>query len=258
MKRTLLTWFLLLCPAPLWAAVTVDACVSEAGALCTNCDVATLTVAADANYLIAFAGKDRDEALPFTSATWDFGGTAQAMTPLTDNNATGAVVGRAWGLANPTVGNKTLRFVVGTSTQCCDLSICSLKGVDTSNPTGTIVENESTATVAGDSLAFTLGSGGLAVGYLIGQGTFTSFASGANQTEQFSTTTHCSGGDCRAVVTTLSVSPLDYSWTNTSTNFWDVVIPLNAGTSRRPVAPVLLSWLASLLSPFTPQEAWAQ
>jgi hypothetical protein len=255
MKRTLLTWFLLLCPAPIWAAVTVDACVSVAGAACTNCDVSTLTVAADANYLVAFAGKDRDEALPFTSATWDFGGTAQAMGTLSDNNATGAVVGQAWGLANPTTGNKTLRFVVANGSQCCDFSICSLKGVNTSNPTGTIVENESTATVAGDSLAVTVPTNGLVVGYLIGQGTFTSFASGANQTEQFSTTTHCSGGDCRAVLTTLSVSPLDYTWTSTSTNFWDVAIPFNAASTRKPSSAIIFG---ELLNWLLPGEAYAQ
>jgi hypothetical protein len=240
MKALLLT-LCLLWPTSALAAVALDACTKATPASCTTCDTTAHTVGAGANYLVVFVQGDNDSAgTTVSAASWDQGGTPQAMTALADNNGVGAGHGRAFGLANPTAGNKTLRVTSSSSSGCCDIFICSFTGVNTSSPTGTIVETESTANVAGDSLAFTVGSGGLAVAFLAGpQTAWASFSQGADQTQQqINNGTGCNS-DCVSITTTATISPMNYTWTATSRTFWHVVIPLNAITLR-PVSPIIL------------------
>lgn len=146
--------------------------------------------------------------------------------------------GVAYTLINPTPGNHTLRVNTDSSTQCCDIKICSFSGVNTVTPLGTIVEEESTGTTTGSSLAFTLNTGGLAVAYLIAQNPFTNFAQGADQTEQQTSVVGCATGDCFGVTTTATVSPMNYTWNSTGTDFWHVVLPINAALAR-PSAPII-------------------
>lgn len=246
MKKLLAAFLLsLFLPNVAFAAdVLLDACTKDDSVdSCSTCDTTAHTVAADANYLVVFVGTDTDRTAAFvTGVTWDFGGTAQDMTPAVEDShetATHGASGWAFVLANPTTGNKTLRVTTSSSSQCCDIKICSFKNVNTSDPLGTIVETESTATDDGDSLAFTDGSGVMAVAYLISQGPWTNFAQGSDQTEQQrSEATSCGIGDCWSIVTTATVSPIDYTWNSTGNDYWHVVIPLNAaasGSTRRRV-----------------------
>jgi len=240
MKTLLLTLCLCFVTPPAWAAVAVDSCTHFEGAGQANMDTTVHTVGAGANYLVVFVGTDSDVATSaITSVTWDFGGTAQAMGSVSDNAGTGVVMGAAYTLLNPTLGNKTLRVVNTVGTGCCDIKLCSFSGVDSVTPLGTIVENESTGVVAGDSLAFTVNTGGMALAYLVTQGPHASFAQGANQTQQQRATASCNAGDCDGTTTTATVSPMDYTWTSTGTDFWHVVLPINAAAGRRPIVPII-------------------
>jgi hypothetical protein len=242
MRTLLLALGLFLSPLSAWAAVALDACTNAEPASCTNCDTAAHTVAAGANYLVVFAGGDDNLAgTNFTGASWDQTGTPQAMTALADNGGVGNIYGRVFGLANPTVGNKTLRVTATSSNGTADIMICSFSGVDTSNPVtlANIAETESTATVAGDSLAFTLGSNGLAVAYLFTATTWPNYAKGANETARVRNSTSCNG-DCDGTLTTGTVSPFAPTWDSTSRNFWHVIIPLNASGGRKPSYPMVL------------------
>ena len=86
--------------SPVWAAVAKDACVNqETVSGCTSCDFSGVTVGAGANYLVVFVGQDQDIAASnITGATWDQGGSNQSMTALADNNGTGNLAAKAFGL----------------------------------------------------------------------------------------------------------------------------------------------------------------
>jgi hypothetical protein len=207
---------------------------------CTTCDVTTHTVGAGENFLIVFVGQDQDlAATNILSASWDQTGTPQSMTAQSDNNGTGVVVGKAFTLLNPTVGNKTLRVSLTNGSGCCEIMICSLSGVDPVTPLGSIVETENTGITTSDSLAFTLNTGGLAVAFLFQQSARAGFAQGADQTQLHLNSTGC-GGDCEAVMTVATVSPMNYTWNSGGEDFWHVVLPVNAASTRRAVPPMIL------------------
>jgi hypothetical protein len=240
MKKYLLTLVLCLFASPAFAAVGYTSCTYFEGAACTTCDTTVHTVGATDNYLLVFVGQDADLTEGnLTGASWDQAGTPQAMTPIANNNSVGVVVGKAFELVNPTVGNKTLRVTATTGTRCCDIVICSFTGVNTSAPSGTPVELESGGgSTTGSSLAVTIGSGGLAVDFLISQSAFTNFAAGANQDSRHATTTGCAA-DCQSQASTTTVSPPDYTWNSSSNAFWHVAIPINAASTRRAIPPMV-------------------
>jgi hypothetical protein len=236
--RGLFTLLCCLLASPAWAAVALDGtCTASDTSNGTTHDL-THTVGATANFLLAFVLLDADVD-EITGATWDFGGSAQAMTSQADS-ITGVIAGEVYTTVNPAVGTLTLRATTTNTQDRVYLVACDFTGVNTAAPLGTIVETESTGTVAGDSLAFTLNTGGLAIAALFGQSAWSSFAHGADQTEQFADAAGCdAGGGCHVVITTATVSPMDYTWTSTGVDFWHVVVPINAASTRRPIPPII-------------------
>lgn len=249
MRTILLACAIWCLPLVSHAAVAFGSCTQFESAGCTNCDITTHTVASGENFLVVFTHTDGTTPTQ-SSASWDQAGSPQSMTEQA-NMATGALRAKAWTLENPTVGNLTLR-VVQSGSGTMNAQICSFSGYGS---LGTVVETEQTATDSGDSLAFTINSGGMAVAYLGTQFGVSAFTQGADQTQRLREPgTGCGGAnDCDATTTTATVSPMDYTWTSSSADYWHVVIPMNA-VARPPSAPILLGWLMDLL---TPDEAYA-
>lgn len=236
---------LVLTPAVGWAAVAVDDCtIFDSPAAANDHDVTTLTVGATANYLLVFV-QSENSANTFT-VNWDDTGTPQAMSSIATNSV-GALKGEAFELVNPTAGNLTLE-VTSSNTNCCSIIACSFTGVNTSDPTDTPIEDEQTGSTTGTSVAFTLNAGGMAVSFLGSQGpAWAGFnaqpaGAGGTQTQREIDTDGCVGSsnDCQVSLYTGDTSPFAYTWNNSSVDFWHVVIPVNAASTRRPIPPMIL------------------
>lgn len=101
------------------AAVSFDASapINVSGGGITTFDSTNLTIGASANCLVV--GVAINDGFALNTVTWDSGGTNQAMTFLTGNEALAGTSARGelWGLLSPTVGNKTLRVTSTSATR---------------------------------------------------------------------------------------------------------------------------------------------
>ena len=232
-----LTFAFCLFTSPSLAAVAIESCQVSEPASCTNCDVSFTNTAG--NTLALFVGVGGTGTI--SSATWDFGGSAQAMTPSLAMTGVGTRNAYSYYLVSPATGTKTMR-VVFSGNVAAQWVICALTGVNTADPVGTAVENEeAVANGTTQSIAFTNETNGISIGYhQIGNSSGT-VTIGADQTDI--TTNNAFGDDDIGSASWAVISPFNYSWANsTSSTRWLVIIPFKAGSTRRPSPPLHLGY----------------
>jgi hypothetical protein len=237
----LLLVFILVVPSVGWAAVAIEgSCTVAEPAVCTTCDVTHTITSATA--LLVMMGINGAQTV--SSSTWDFGGTAQSIGAAIASSTALIRDGYIFLLTNPTTGsNLTLRTVYSGNTTP-QIVLCSLTGVNLSDPYETPVVTEGSGTESSISAAFSLGAGGLAISYFVIGNSVTGLTEGADQTAiSFN---NAFGDDDIGSSSYATVSPLNYTFNATSSNRWIIAVPLNAVSTRRPIAPMLLSWLHPL------------
>lgn len=148
------------------------------------------------------------------TATWDSGGTNQAMTVIKSQQATGDNnLGVVWifGLRNPVAGNKTLA-VAWTNANGHGACAISFTGVDqTSDAIAFPNSNSATATSGGLSLAITSAAGNIPI-----TGATAGTISAPNQTQIFLDTVAIDDGGGQRAAGAASVT---FTWTNGATQW---------------------------------------
>jgi hypothetical protein len=138
------------------------------GSSVTTLDLTTFGVAAGSNLLLVAAVYVNGSTTTPT-ATWDSGGTNQAMTLVPTSPASNAMNVFLYILIAPTVGTKTLH-VAGIGTRVTSIGAIAFSGADqttgivtadTVKNTGTTVGGETTGAVTSTATGATVGAAGL-------------------------------------------------------------------------------------------------
>lgn len=162
MRRILFTAAVLLWATCASAQVTFDAnatapCSQAAVVGTTGLTCATLTVGSGVNRALVCAVVFSLHTPTSEVATWDSGGTNQAMALIQGVNGTGTIArAELWGLTAPTSGAKTFKITwVGTSD--IYINCTSWTGADQTGSTTTFPHStSSTGTTAGNPTAYSM------------------------------------------------------------------------------------------------------
>jgi hypothetical protein len=195
-------------------AVAVDATGTEQNsASATSLAYTGITVGSGSNRaLIVTFGISNGTAPTGVTATWDNGGTNQAMTSIS-SVANGGITTFVYGLRNPIAGNKTLQ-IAWTNTNEISACAISFTGVDqVSDATAFPHNNSSTGSSTTASLTITSASGNIPVTSMA----TAQLPSAPNQTQIYLNTAMVNSYGAQRAAGSASVS---FTWTITPTGNW--------------------------------------